>query len=146
MPTPKRPAAAEMTPFRKSGIESSHNRFNLPTDDASAIIREATTGTDPVCRRALQTFLSIYGSAAGNLALTFRATGGVYLAGSLVPSLRDPLADGTFRAAFCRKAPMHDLLARIPVHAILDERAALLGAATVAARDLRTQRGSGWAS
>jgi glucokinase len=115
-------------------------------DPASVIIQEGTEGTDPACRRALAMFLGIYGSIAGNLALTFRATGGVYLSGSLVNALRGPLVDGTFRAAFCRKAPMQEALDRIPVHAIVDERIALLGAAAVAARDLRTQRGSGWAS
>ena len=41
--------------------------------------------------REVQMFLSIYGSAAGNLALTLRATGGVYLAGDVVPGLRAPL-------------------------------------------------------
>jgi glucokinase len=113
---------------------------------AAVIIREATSGTDPVCRQALDAFLSIYGSAAGNLALTLRATGGVYLAGGLIPSLRKPLTGGVFLSAFCRKAPMEDYLRKIPVHAILNERAPLLGAATVAARELRSRRVGGWAS
>jgi glucokinase len=116
---------------------------------AAAIVSAASLGTDPVCRKAADMFLSIYGSAAGNLALTLRATGGVYLAGTIVPSLRGLLGgggSGTFQSAFVRKAPMQALLGKIPVQAILNERAALLGAATVAARDLRTRRGSGWAS
>jgi hypothetical protein len=37
-------------------------------------------------------------------------------------------------------------LRKIPIHAVLDPKAPLLGAATVAARQLRAQRGSGWAS
>jgi glucokinase len=112
----------------------------------AAIARAATENTDPVCHKALEMFLSIYGSAAGNLALTLRATGGVYLAGDIVPGIRGSLSLGAFQSAFVRKAPMQAFLSKIPVHAILDERAALLGAATVAARDLRARRGSGWAS
>jgi glucokinase len=112
----------------------------------AAIARAAIEKTDPVCRTALDVFLSIYGSTAGNLALTLRATGGVYLAGDIVPGLRGPLSVGVFQSAFVRKAPLDAFLGRIPVHAVLHERAALLGAATVAARDLRARRGSGWAS
>ena len=115
-------------------------------ESATAIARAAMAGTDPVCRKALDTFLSIYGSTAGNLALTLRATGGVYLAGDIVPGLRVPLTSGIFQSAFCRKAPVESLLDKIPVYAILNERAALLGAATVAARDLRARLGGGWSS
>ena len=39
-----------------------------------------------------------------------------------------------------------EYLRKIPVHAILNERAPLLGAATVAARELRSRRVGGWAS
>jgi glucokinase len=115
-------------------------------DAATVIIREGTTGADPVCRRALEMFLSIYGSAAGNLALTLRATGGVFLAGGIVPSLRASLVNGAFASAFCDKAPMQGLLGKVPIQAIMNERAAILGAATVAARELRSRRVGGWAS
>jgi len=115
-------------------------------DPATVILREATTGTDDACRRALGLFLGILGSAAGNLALTLRATGGVYLAGDIVPGLRGPLANGAFQAAFCRKEPLQDLLRAIPVCAVLNPKAALLGAATVAARSMRAARGGGWNS
>jgi glucokinase len=114
-------------------------------EDAAAVVLR-TAGSDPVCHDALEMFLSIYGSAAGNLALTLGATGGVYLAGDVVPSLREALTSGAFLSAFRQKAPMQDLLSKIPVYAILDVRAALLGAASVAARDLRVRRVGGWAS
>jgi glucokinase len=113
-------------------------------EPAMVIVREATTGTNEACRRALTLFLGVFGSAASNLALTFHATGGVYVAGDLVPALRAPLGNGVFKAAFGRKAPMEQLLSAIPVHAVLNPKAALLGAATVAARAMREQRGSGW--
>lgn len=116
-------------------------------DDVAAMIAQtAVGGADPTFDKALDTFLSIYGSTAGNLALTLRATGGVYLAGDIVRELRVLLTNGVFQSAFCRKAPAQALLDKIPVYAILDERAALLGAATLAARDLRVRLGGGWAS
>jgi glucokinase len=118
-------------------------------DPVAAIIRGASAGKDPVCRRTVDLFFSTCGSIAGNLALTLRATGGVFLAGDLVPSLQPllvSLASGALEAAFGRKAPLEQSLRTIPVQAILSPRASLLGAATVAARALRTQRGGGWAS
>jgi glucokinase len=115
-------------------------------EGADAIVRAAMAGTDATCRKALDTFLSIYGSTAGNLALTLGATGGVYLAGDIVPGLRVPLTNGVFQSAFWSKGTAQALLCKIPIYAILNERAALLGAATVAARDLRARIGNGWAS
>src|SRR5207249_1993600 len=41
--------------------------------------------SDPLCRRVLRTFSSIYGAEAGNLALKTLATGGVYVAGGIAP-------------------------------------------------------------
>jgi len=41
---------------------------------------------------------------------------------------------------------MQEVLGKIPIHAVLNERAALLGAATVAARELRVRKVGGWAS
>jgi glucokinase len=117
-----------------------------PEEGARAIVRAAADGTDPVCRQALDMLLSIYGSAAANLALTLRATGGVFVAGGFVPALRAPAATRFFLSAFQRKAPMQDLLRAIPVHAILDERAALLGAAATVVHSLRARRVPGWAS
>jgi glucokinase len=111
-----------------------------------AILKEGVNGKDSVCRKAVETFVRIFGSTAGNLALTLRATGGVYLAGDLVPPLRELLKSEAFLEAFVRKAPLSERLGKISVIAVTNERAALLGAATVAARDLRARRGSGWAS
>ena len=110
----------------------------------AVIIREAAT--DPVCRQTVDRFLAIFGSAAGNLALTLHATGGVYLGGGLVRALREPLMNGVFQGAFGRKAPMHALLGNVPIHAIVNDHAALLGAATVAAREMRARHAGGWAS
>ena len=76
----------------------------MATIPRRVILREAATGTDPACRRAVDLFLAICAGAAGNLALTLRATGGVYLAGDIVPDLRARLSSGIFQAAFARKA------------------------------------------
>jgi glucokinase len=81
------------------------------------------------CVEALNLFVSIYGSAAGNLALTAAAIGGVYLGGGIAPKILPALRDGHFMKAFGDKSPMESLLARVTVQVILNNQAGLLGAA-----------------
>jgi glucokinase len=83
----------------------------------------------PVCRRALRLLASILGAEAGNAALRGLATGGVYLGGGIPPRILPILRGRAFREGFLQKGPMSRLMARIPVHVILEPRAALLGAA-----------------
>jgi glucokinase len=82
-----------------------------------------------LCVAALHAFISILGAEAGNLALKVLATGGVYLGGGIPPRILPTLEDERFMAAFQRKGRMSDLLARVPVHVILNPKVALLGAA-----------------
>jgi glucokinase len=65
----------------------------------------------------------------GNLALKVLASGGVYLGGGIPPRILPALEDERFMGAFQRKGRMSDLLARVPVHVILNPKVALLGAA-----------------
>ena len=71
-------------------------------------------------------------SVAGNLALTSMAVGGVYLGGGIPPKILPALKQGSFLKAFMAKGRFADFLARIPVRVILNDKAALLGAAHAA--------------
>jgi len=99
------------------------------SEKPSAISTAALEGRCPHCADALDLFTSIYGSAAGNLALTAVATGGVYIGGGIAPKILPALRTGRFMASFGSKAPMEHLLAGMPVHVILNPEAGLLGAA-----------------
>lgn len=107
----------------------------LAEDPAAVVTRHALAGDDPLCMEALDLFLGVFGAAAGNLALTVLASGGVYLGGGIAPLLVQPLRDGPFLAAFSTKGRLSQLLARTPVHVILRPDAGLLGAASVALLD-----------
>jgi glucokinase len=98
-------------------------------DPAAVVSRFALARKDRLCRLALEMFVSIYGSEAGNLALQYRATGGVYVGGGIAPRILPELKRPAFRRAFGAKPPMLDLLSRIPVRAVLDWRLGLFGAA-----------------
>lgn len=110
-------------------------------DPAAVISRHALAGTDPRCVMALDLFAAAYGAQAGNLALTVMATGGVYLGGGIAPRIVDKLRDGGFINAFRDKGRLADLLARVPVHVIVNPNAGLLGAALVAATAGQAARG-----
>jgi glucokinase len=104
-----------------------------PIDDLpAAISRAALEAGCPSCIRTLEVFVSAYGAAAGNLALTVFATAGLYLGGGIAPRILAALRWPLFLDAFLAKAPMDALISRIPVKVIVNPHAGLLGAATYA--------------
>jgi glucokinase len=103
--------------------------------DASAITRAALDGSDAVCSQALDMMVRIYGAEAGNLALKLLATGGIYVGGGIAPRILPRLKEGSFLEALDAKGRFAPLLSRIPVHVILHDRTALLGAARLARGD-----------
>jgi glucokinase len=100
-------------------------------DPTPVIVNTALDEEKPceLCVATLSTFVSILGAEAGNLALKVLASGGVYLGGGIPPRILPALEQGRFMEAFQRKGRMSDLLARMPVHVILNPKVALLGAA-----------------
>lgn len=98
-----------------------------------AISQRALAGDCATCGLAVDTFVRIYGAEAGNLALKLKATGGVYVGGGIAPRLLPKLLGGAFLEAFLNKGRMRTLLEPVPVRVILNEDAALLGAALCAA-------------
>jgi glucokinase len=108
-------------------------RDRMETGDPSAVIAEAALDSrDTRAVQALGMFVSIYGAEAGNLALKALAVGGIFVGGGIAPKIRAKLEDGTFIAAFRDKGRLGGMMASIPVHLVLEPRAALLGAAAVA--------------
>jgi len=103
-------------------------------DDPNAAITEAAlAGEDPVAKRTLDLFVSLYGAAAGNLALVTKADGGVFVGGGIAPKILSRLREGEFIRAFRDKGRLQPLLERIPVRVITEPRTALIGAAACAA-------------
>ncbi|MBI3804934.1 MAG: glucokinase [Nitrospirae bacterium] len=105
----------------------------LAMEDPPAVISEvALAGGADLCVNALDLFVSVYGAEAGNLALKALATGGIYVGGGIAPKILQKLRDGTFMKAFVDKGRFSEMMTQIPVRIILNEKAALLGAAEYA--------------
>lgn len=106
--------------------------------DAAAAISEAgLAGGDTEATEALDLFVGLYGAEAGDLALKMMALGGVFVGGGIAPRIIERLAAGGFMTAFLAKGRMESLMQSMPVRVVLNDRAALLGAALHAGRDDR---------
>lgn len=102
------------------------------SEAAAAISRLALEGRSELCARALDLWAASFGAEAGNLALTALATFGVYLGGGIAPKILSKLSDGTFLSAFRSKGRLSPLVEAMPVRVILNDKAALYGAAKYA--------------
>jgi glucokinase len=101
-------------------------------DDPTPVIVNAALDSEKPCKLCITTlsvFVSVLGAEAGNLALKVLATGGVYLGGGIPPRIIPVLDKGEFMEGFTRKGRFSELVARIPVHVILNPKIALIGAA-----------------
>jgi glucokinase len=98
-------------------------------DLAKVISENAINQKSEVCMKTLDLFTSIFGSEAGNCALKFMAVGGVYLGGGIPPKILPKLKEALFIEGFVDKGRFRELLASIPIHVILDDKASLKGAA-----------------
>jgi glucokinase len=98
-------------------------------DPSAAVAEAGLAGRDPVCEETLTLFAAIYGGEAGNLALKALAVGGVFVGGGIAPKILPALRAPHFVEAFVDKGRLAGLMRSIPVHAVLEPRAPLLGAA-----------------
>ncbi|HEV2106524.1 MAG TPA: glucokinase, partial [Candidatus Eisenbacteria bacterium] len=110
-------------------------RFDQADDPAAAVGEAALDGSCGRARLAVETFASVYGAEAGNLALKALALGGVYVGGGIAPHLLPALAAGGCVRAFLDKGRLSPLLARMPVSVVLDPKTAVWGAAAFALHD-----------
>jgi glucokinase len=89
-----------------SGLENIYQAIaaleglEFPPRNAAEITKNALSGECQLARRSLQAFCAFLGSFAGNVALTFGARGGVYIAGGISPRILDFLVQSEFRKRF----------------------------------------------
>jgi glucokinase len=99
--------------------------------DRTPLITQAALQEPPsnkLAADALDLFVAILASEAGNMALKVLATGGVTLAGGIPAHVLPKLTDGRFLQDFADKGRFKELLSRVPID-VVTTRAALLGAA-----------------
>jgi glucokinase len=116
---------------KRFGKEPSWLFEKMKSEDPAEVISEiARLKKNKLCSKALDLFTSIYGASAGNLALQVMAVGGVFIGGGIAPKIIWKLKDRTFMKAFKEKGRLSHIVVPIPVKVIMNERTALLGAAS----------------
>ena len=89
----------------------------------------AADGSCLYCSEAVRIFSSILGAAAGNLALTVLADGGVFITGGLCRGLGPLLDVAALKRAFSEKGRFSEFLQGIRISQVLRPHTGLLGAA-----------------
>src|SRR5215470_12881270 len=116
-----------------SGLENLYQAIaaleglDIPPRNATEITRDALSGECQIAKRSLEAFCAFLGSFAGNVALTFGARGGVYIAGGISPRILDFLVQSEFRKRFEAKGRLRNYLEAIPSYVITHPAAALIG-------------------
>jgi glucokinase len=77
-------------------------------------------------------FCAMLGGFAGNVALTYGARGGVYIAGGIAPRILEYLAGSGFRQRFEEKGRFRRYLEAIPSKVIVHPAATFLGLKSLA--------------
>jgi glucokinase len=120
------------------GIARLHRALHPGSEPvASETIVERARDGDTRARMTVDLFVRLLGRFAGDLALTFKATGGVYLTGGLGSGLGELLDAVVFRRAFEAHPPYQALLAGVPAYVITAPQPGLLGCAVYAAHMLQ---------
>lgn len=111
----------------------------LAINDPPVVITDAALQKkDPICEEALALFLKYLAVESSQLALKLKATGGIYIGGGIVPKILKAIDPHSFYHAFVQVGRLDKLVRRVPVYVVLNDKAAVLGAAHYAAMALST--------
>lgn len=94
---------------------------------AAQIVKLADAG-DAVATRTLDTFVSLYGSYLGNLALLWPARAGIYIAGGVASRIVPWMQQPAFLQAMHAKGRMQDVVRSMPVYLVTETGLGLRGA------------------
>ncbi|NCQ60159.1 MAG: glucokinase [Myxococcales bacterium] len=129
------PGLASLYDFMvESGLVEGAASLSGAGDDRPARIA-AAAASDAGAAQVLERFVSLYGAAAGDLALAVLASGGLYLAGGIAPKILDDAATRIFLEAFFDKGRMRPLLEATRVTLVTAGDVGLRGAAVACLDD-----------
>jgi glucokinase len=94
------------------------------------ITAAAIAGSDATATETVAVFCGWLGGVLGDLALLYGAQGGIYLAGGVLPQMKELLTGSTFVERFLDKGVMRQVLARTPVRLVEHAQLGVIGAAS----------------
>ncbi|WP_078118358.1 glucokinase [Thiosocius teredinicola] len=117
-----------------SGLQNTY-RFvsgDEGADESPAQIVALAKQNDSAATQSITTFVRIFAAYAGNLALAFNPTGGIYLCGGLTAHLAKWFTPAIFVDALTAKGRMADVVRRIPIYLVTRPDTGLAGARRIA--------------
>ena len=108
---------------------------------APEITQAALEQGDKLALDTLEVFCALLGTAAGNLAVTLGAQGGIYVGGGIVPRLGEYFARSPFRRRFEERGRFSDYVAAIPTFVITADQATFKGASAILEAQLKKLHG-----
>jgi glucokinase len=112
-------------------------RIKLESGDPAAVISEGAKAGDPICVETMAIFWRNLANEAANIVMKINGFGGVFIGGGIVPKNLDVLRKEDFLTYFLEAGRMKSLLEHVPVHIILNDKAAVRGAAFYGAMQYR---------
>jgi glucokinase len=100
--------------------------------EPNAITHAALMHADAAAVEALEVFCGLLGSFVADLVLLYGARGGVFLAGGILPQIRQALLASSFRERFFNKGVMRPFLQQVPVRLMEHGQHGVIGAAGLA--------------
>ena len=100
---------------------------NAPEINGSEIVNVALRDETSLERTIVDLYVRLIARFAGDIAITFLATGGVTLAGGILPRIAPIIDHAAFRTAFEKKEPVDHLTKAIPSHLLNETDAVLYG-------------------
>ena len=105
---------------------------DLSVESPADVVTQADEKACPICIEAIERFCDLLGAAAGDLALTYGARGGVYLTGGMVSHLGRHFETARVLSAFTDKGRFEGYLGAVPLMRVLRTDTGLIGAAAAA--------------
>ena len=111
------------------GLADLYEALSGSAPEAPEQVTAGALDGDPKALETFRLFTRVLAAACGNTALTFMASGGIYLGGGIMPKILPLLDRSVFEKAFLDKGRFSRWLCQVPVYVILDEMAPSIGAA-----------------
>ncbi|WP_121356977.1 glucokinase [Flavisolibacter nicotianae] len=113
---------------KKDREEPAWLKEKLLAHDKATVISQNATECE-ICRETMELFLRYLAVESANLVLKLKATGGLFIAGGIVPHLLSFLDKDIFLKWFRNAGRLKGLLQQVPVKVLVAKKTALLGAA-----------------
>ncbi|NUQ25874.1 MAG: glucokinase [Saprospiraceae bacterium] len=109
--------------------ESQWMKDNWKEHDRAAIISQGAQRGSALCLEALRLFVKYLAIESADMALKFKATGGLYIGGGIIPKIWNDELKAVFLEHFFEVGRLRYLLEAVPVNIVLNPKTPLLGAA-----------------